>query len=248
MLRGSRSIDELFDGAPDIEVGNAETLELGHVNWLQLNYELLVGNAHRTDFFPPGLHPTEPTVVNMQVWEADDGPIGPFRLAQVRLSCRAGVRIRALQTNSVIDGSDQARRVLSAGWGYRPVAGNIDFKRFNNRWSAVVTVDGSQVMNGYMNLPQPLNAADLQHIANMNTGRVDGEAMLLQVEPAIATLGVLRGPPVLETFDAEFWNLGDARPGFPVIGAGADLSMTLPPIRFMQNPVQSAVHGTRKVA
>lgn len=248
MLRGNRGIDEVFDGAPDVDFENAEPLELGHASWLQLNYELLVGDGYRTDFFPPGLHPTDPVVVNLQVWDVDDGPVGPFRLAQVRLTCRAGVRIRALQTNSVIDGSDDARRVLSSGWAYRPVAGTIDFKRFNNRWSAEVAVDGIPVLKGHLNLPQPLNAADLQHIANMNAGMVDGEPLLLQVEPAITTLGVLRGAPVLENFDSEFWNLGDAKPGFPVIGAGADLTMTLPPIRFIQDPVKSAIHGTRKVA
>ena len=248
MLRGNRSIDEVFDGAPDVDAEKTGTLDLGHVSWLQLNYELLVGDACRTDFFPPGLHPTEPVVVNLQVWDVDDSPAGPFQLAQVRLTCRAGVRIRALQTNSVIDGSDGARRMLSSGWAYRPVAGAIDFKRFNNRWSAEVAVDGRQVLKGHMNLPQPLNAADLQHIANMNPGMIDGEPLLLQVEPTVTTLGVLRGAPVLENFDSEFWNLGDAKPGFPVIGAGADVTMALPPIRFMQDPVKSAIHGTRRVA
>ena len=248
MLRGSRSIDDAFDGAPEVRIGTAAPLDLGHVSWLQLNYELLVGDAYRTDFFPPGLHPTEPVVVNLQFWDVDDCPIGPFRLAQVRLTCRAGVRIRALQTNSVIDGSDEARRVLSSGWAYRPVAGDIEFKRFNNRWSAAVAVDGAPVLEGRMDLPQPLSAADLQHIANMNTGVVDGEPLLLQVEPVITTLGVLRGVPVLEAFDSAFWKLGDGEPKFPVIAAGADLTMALPPTRFMQDPAQSAIQGTRRVA
>ena len=78
MLRGNRSIDEVFDGAPDVDAEKTGTLDLGHVSWLQLNYELLVGDACRTDFFPPGLHPTEPVVVNLQVWDVDDSPAGPI--------------------------------------------------------------------------------------------------------------------------------------------------------------------------
>ena len=248
MLSGNRSVEEVFDGAPHIDVETAEPLDLGHVSWLQLNYELAVGRAYRTDFFPPGLHPTEPVVVNLQIWDVQSCRVGPFRLAQVRLTCRAGVRIRALQTNSVIDGSEEARTALSAGWGYRPVAGTVDFKRFNNRWSAAVAVDGRPVLKGHMNLPQPLNAADLQHVANVNSGWVDGEPRLLQVEPAITTLGVVRGAPVLERFDSHFWGIAGAQPRFPVIGAGADLTMALPSIRFVQDPLRSAIHGTRRVA
>ena len=247
MLIGTRNVKEVFDGAPEVDVESAESLDLGHVSWLQLNYELLVGKAYRTDFFPPGLHPTEPVVVNLQFWDVDESAIGPFRMAQVRLTCRAGMRIRALQTKSVIDGSDEARRVLSSRWGYRPIGGVIEFKRRNHRWLASVNVDGKEILAGHMNAPQSLSAADLQHIANMNTGIVDGEPFLLQVEPVITTLGVVRGRPVLESFDSQFWALQGAELGFPVIGAGADLRMSLPPVRFLQDPSQSAMKGTRRV-
>ena len=108
MLNGKRSIGDVFDGAPEVDIAVADPMDLGHLSRLQLNYELLVGDAHRMDFFPPGLHPTEPVVVNLQAWDVDDSQVGPFRLAQVRLTCRAGMRIRALQTNGVIDGSEEA--------------------------------------------------------------------------------------------------------------------------------------------
>ena len=53
--------------------------------------------------------------------------------------------------------------------GIAPWLATVDFKRFNNRWSAVPwPLTEGPVLKGHMNLPQPLNAADLQHVANVN--------------------------------------------------------------------------------
>lgn len=222
----------------------AKPLDLGKARWLQLTYET-IGNC--SDLFPRGLHPTTPVLATIQFWDVGEGDLGPFKMAQVRLTCRAGIRIRALMTNSVID-SAKAAAVLSHGWGYLPNIGDIELSWRTDQIRGTVEIGGDCVMRGGMKMPMPIGGDDLQHITSVNPAFVDSELRLLQVEPRFQNLGVQRAAPSLERFDGEFWQLSDHTPTYPVIAACADVALSLPPVRFMQDPAQLAHKGTTAVA
>jgi hypothetical protein len=218
----------------------AKPLELGAVRWMQMTYEPTGNCVH---LFPFGLHPTTPVLATMQFWDVAGGDLGPFKLAQVRLTCRAGIRIRALLTNAVVDNPDVAN-VLAQGWGYPPNVGEIDLSWRTDRITADVKVDGTNVLSGKMEMPLPISVDDLQHITNVNPALVGNELRFLQAEPQIANLGVQRAAPHLSNFDNDFWNLTDHAPTYPVIAACADVEISLPPVRFIQDPAQLAHKGT----
>lgn len=242
MLVGSANLERWAD-APHATPERAKSLNLGAMRWLQTTYE---PTGRCVDLFPKGLHPTTPVLVTIQVWDVPGGDLGAFKLAQVRLSCRAGIRIRALMTNTVIDSADAAK-VLSEGWGYAPNLGEIGVSWRTDRVEATVHVDGNDVLATSVAMPLPIAAEDLQHITNINPAFVGNDLHMLQAEPQMMTLGVQRGSPELGHFDAAFWNIPNNAPTFPVIGATADVETMLPPVRFMQDPEILAHKGTKSV-
>lgn len=244
MLYGTADIGELLGHAPLVTLQTAEPLFLGKVDWFQATFEL---SGDRTALFPSGLHPTTPVLVTMQVWQGHgDGDVGKFAMAQVRLSCRAGMRIRAFLLNSVIEG-DAARTALSTYWGYAPVEGAVSLEKRADLTRARVDAGGNVVLDVKLVKPEPLAPADLQHIVSMNVGQTDAGPTLIQVEPTITTFTVQRGVAELVTFDPAFWKMGDCRLGAPVIAAFADAEITMEPARYTQIPEIEAGKGTVKI-
>jgi hypothetical protein len=243
MLCGNGSIATLSARAPRMQPDPAFSVALGKLQWFQLTYEL---PGPREELFPPGLHPTTPVVVTCQVWRASGGDLGDFGLAQVRLSCRAGVRIRAFLLHSVIDG-ERARDVLGTRFGFHAAAGRVSLHRRADRIDGNVEVDGQSVLRGSLLDPQVLDPSTLQHIGNMHLVETVQGPRLLQVETDFTTLGLQRGALRLDAFDAAFWGLPGRTLRHAVSGAFADLDAALPAIRFVQDPLLIATVGTRKL-
>jgi hypothetical protein len=243
MLFGHANLDR-WSNAVGARPSAAKRLELGEAKWLQFTFE---ASNDPLGLFPAGLHPTIPVLLTMQIWDVTGGDLGPFRMAQVRASCRAGIRIRALHLNSVIT-SAEAGRILSEGWGYRCTPGEIATNWRADRIEAEVKAEGGTVLQAVMRMPLPVAADDLQHVTNANIAKVDGALRVLQVEPDIRTLGVQRGTPELKQFDAHFWNVPDNAPRLPVIAAAADIELSLDAVRFTQDPAQVAQKGTQELA
>jgi hypothetical protein len=239
MLVGS-SDNSRWSGVGTASPGTSRPLDLGHARWMQLTYEPTGNCVH---LFPVGLHPTTPVLVTMQFWDVKEGDLGPFRMAQVRLTCRAGIRIRALTTNAAVNNAEVAT-VLAEGWGYPENVADIDLSWRTDQVSASVEVDGKNVLSGKMEMPMPIGVDDLQHITSINPALVGNDLRMLQVEPQIANLGVQRAAPHLTNFDSDFWNLGDHAPTYPVIAACADIQLALAPVRFIQDPSLLAHKGT----
>ena len=239
MLVGT-SDNSRWTNAPAASPDKTALLNLGNAKWMQLTFEPTGNCVH---LFPVGLHPTTPVLTTMQFWDVMEGDLGPFRMAQVRLTCRAGIRIRALTTNAVFNNADVAK-VLADGWGYPGNVGNIDLSWRTDQIAAGVEVGGKTVLSGKMETPMPIGVDDLQHITNINPALVGNDLRMLQVEPQIANLGVQRAAPHLTSFDSDFWNLGDHAPTYPVIAACADIQLSLAPVRFIQDPSLLAHKGT----
>ncbi|HEY3653720.1 MAG TPA: hypothetical protein VGL34_01930 [Steroidobacteraceae bacterium] len=243
MLCGSAPIAALSERAVSVEFDPSFSVDLGHAQWLQFTYEL---PGTREELFPPGLHPTTPVVVTLQLWRVAGGELGDFGLAQLRLSCRAGMRIRAFLVQSVIDG-EHAARVLSRHYGYIPTPGTVVIHRRSDRIEGLVDVGGQNVLHAALLKPEVLEVSGLQHIGNMNLAILRGVPQLLQIELSITTLGLQRGAQQLIAFDGEFWRLPGRTLRHSVIGACADVKLALPPVRYVQDPALSAMAGTKKL-
>lgn len=243
MLCGSAPIAALSERAVSVDFDPSFSIDLGQAQWLQFSYEL---PGPREDLFPPGLHPTTPVVVTLQLWRVTGGELGCFGLAQLRLSCRAGMRIRAFLVQSVIDGEDAAR-VLSQRYAYVPTPGAVLIHRRADRIEGLVNVGGQNVLHAALLKPEVLEVSGLQHIGNMNLAMSRGVPQLLQIEPTITTLGLQRGAQQLITFDNGFWRLPGRTLRHSVIGASADIKLALPPVRYVQDPALPAMVGTKKL-
>jgi hypothetical protein len=243
MLCGSAPIGALSERAVAAEFDPSFSLDLGQAQWLQFSYEL---PGTREDLFPAGLHPTTPVVVTLQLWRVTGGELGDFGLAQLRLSCRAGMRIRAFLVQSVIDG-EKAARVLSQRYAYIPTPGSVLIHRRADRIEGLVNAAGQRVLHAALLKPEVLEVSGLQHIGNMNLALSKGVPQLLQIEPTIATLGLQRGAQQLISFDGGFWRLPGRALKHSVIGASADVRLALPPVRYVQDPTLLAMAGTKKL-
>ena len=243
MLCGSAPIASLSERAVSVDFDPSLSVDLGSAQWLQFSYEL---PGSREELFPPGLHPTTPVVVTLQLWRVTGAELGCFGLAQLRLSCRAGMRIRAFLVQSVIDG-ENAARVLSERYGYIPTPGRVVIHRRADRIDGQVCVGGQSVLHAALLKPEVLEASGLQHIGNMNLGMWKGMPQLLQIEPTITTLGLQRGAQQLSTFDSAFWRLPGRTLRHSVIGASADIKLALPAVRYVQDPALPALVGTKKL-
>jgi len=119
MLLGTADLETLALRAPRIDSFPTASRTLPGVELLQATFELAGPGVE--SLFPPGLHPTLPVLAVFAFWRADAGPLGAFTLAQLRLSCRSGVRPRQLLVASFVAG-EPAREALNAdfGFGARP--------------------------------------------------------------------------------------------------------------------------------
>src|ERR1019366_2494002 len=117
---------------------------------------------------------------------------------------------------------------LSQRFGYRPTPGEVTVRRRADRIEGRVVSGGRTVFDAGMLAPQSLTPDALQHIGNMNLAHVGEDLRLLQVEPEITTLGVLRGEQRLNAFDADFWGLHGRKLRYPITAAAAHTKISLP--------------------
>ncbi len=234
MLVGSAGPDTWAAHAPEVSGPPSEPLDLGRVTWLQAGFEQSGGGG--PELFPPGLHPTGPVLVTVQAWRWATGAV-----AMVRASCRAGVRLRALVTRSVVAGDGDRL----ASWGLDGGRAGIDLGVGYDRSRLTVDADGP-VLDVTVQQPAPLRPDDQQHVAAMVPVSTSGGLRLWQVEPDITNVLVERGRPRLDRFEAGFWGESLA-PRWPVAGVRAEVDLTLPPVRFAQRPEELAFTGTERL-
>jgi hypothetical protein len=244
MLFGSADLDALAAGAPRMPSLDAEPTTLAGAEVLQAAFEL--PGALRECLLPAALHPTDPPLAWISFWRCAGGPFGPFALAQVRVSCRSGLRPRGFLVGAVVDSVD-AGAALAARWGFRCCAGTVVLARQYDAVDARVEVDGRIVLAVSLRNPDPLGAHDVQYTASMHLADTPRGLRLVQVDPDVRIERAERGRPSLGTFDGAAW--GDARiaPAHPVSGTITVADVTLPRLRYLCRPDVWAFDGTEAV-
>jgi hypothetical protein len=245
MLFGTADLDTLAARAPVIDAFAVEAVVLEQACVLQVVCE--IDAAVREAVLPPGLHPTNPPLVTILVYQCPTSPFGPFAMAQLRVECRSGVRARAFQVGGVID-VPAAGAALAGRYGYMLAPGTVGLRRqYDAVDLRVTTADGRLALAVAARDPDPLAPTDVQYIANMNLARTPRGLRLVQVEPSYQIQRAERGRPYIEAFDGAAWGDARIRPTCPVSASITVADVTLPPVRFVCRPDVLAFEGTESV-
>lgn len=217
-----------------------DQLDLGETELVLVSYEL--AGVRGEDLLPAGLHPTMPTLLTIAAWRAEG-----IDLVQLRLSCRAGFRARAM----LVGGAAQGRLAdqLTGGWAYPANRANVRLERNYDRVRVLVS-DGDQlILDAGLDDPRPISTHDIQQVVGLNPGAIDGRGeRLIQVEPHLEATRAERGRPVLATFDGAWFGDARLRPAHPVAATIEVGPMVLPPPRFALRTDVPAWEGTEMLA
>jgi len=218
-----------------------EPLDFGETEVVLISYEL--AGVRGGDLLPIGLHETIPTLLTITAWRAVD-----IEMVQLRLSCRAGVRARAMLVGGAAQGS--LAKALAEGWAYPPpTSATVRVERRYDRVAVAVVDAGVTVLDVSVEDPRPIAAGDVQHVVGLNRGFVEGRGdRLVQVEPHFEPLRAERGRPHVGAFDGAWFGDPRVTPAHPVAATISVGHLTLPPPRFAQRPDLPAWEGTETLA
>ena len=174
---------------------------------LQLLIE--VPRSSTDGLLPKAMHPALPSYVILAVTRYSESPVGPFKLAMLRLGSRAGAHPRGFLLGAVAS-TDAAAMELRARWGLPIEAGEVKFLRRHDRVMGTVKKDGKTILDCALVDPQPVSGTDVQYINWVTAANapLDGQTqpMLIQVDPKYTFYKAERGKPQVATFDAAAWN------------------------------------------
>lgn len=245
MLAGTADLESLARRAPQLVGFDAPALTLPGIELLQVTWEL--GGGAPESFFPPALHPTLPVLAVLALWRADSGPLGRFALAQLRLTCRSGVRPRQYLVASFADG-EPARAALNDGFAFGARPARIRLERFYDRVEGGVDVDGANALDLTGMAPLPLASGDLQFFSSMHAAETPKGLRLVQIDTEIQVTRAERAHPRLTHFAAAAFGLPGAKLAYPVAAFVALCDVTLPRLRFACRPDVPAFAGTERIS
>lgn len=244
MLVGTADPSAFEQDAPVLAGFETPALELSDCVFVQALAEIEA--APMTAMLPPALHPTLPPVVGWSAYEAAESEWGAFRLAQLRIECRSGLRPRALLVASVVD-SETARRGLAERWGFRAMTGAVEIERAYDATRLRVEREGMRWLELVIRAPQRLGEGDIQFVSSLHPARTPRGLRLVQVDIEHAVRRAERGRVELECFDAPAWGEPSIRPTLMLPGVVGRADVTLRPIRFVCRPDVLAFEGTEAV-
>jgi hypothetical protein len=237
MLNGTASLETLAGRAPTMPALDPDPVTFEEVEVLQAGFEMAYASREAT--LPAGLHPTTPPLMIVLAWRVGDSPWGPFTMAQVRISCRSGVRPRGFIAGCVVDTAEGAE-ALASRWGFPARVGPVRLDRFYD--AAVLDVGPALKLTGLD--PDPLGAGDVQYSVTTTLAHTERGLRLVQVEPEYELRRVERVRPRVDHFDPAAWSPAPLAPRHPLaatIGVG---TLSIPRLRFVSRPDVMAFEGT----
>jgi hypothetical protein len=205
----------------------------------QASFEL--AGVRGAEILPAGLAPTIPTLLTFLVVGVTGGPLGPFAYAQVRLSCRSGVRARALAVAGAADGEVAAD--LGRRWGIGGDPGPVVLDRRYDRVAALVPAWGLHVE---LTDPVPIGPGDVQYVVGLHPVDTEVGPRLAQVELDVHPVRAERGRARLVGYAGLHVPGRPERvqPAQPVAATLVLGSLTLPRVRFLLRPDVGPQEGT----
>lgn len=244
MLSGTASLEALASSAPVMPSVDIEPVVLEDAEVLQATFEMAY--TSREVLLPPGLHPTTPPLMVTLAWKVPDSPWGPFSMAQVRASCRSGVRPRGFVVGCVVDTPEAAGGVAER-WGFPARVGAVEIARYYDAVDLTVSVDEGPALRLRGLDPDPLGPHDVQYTVTTTLAHTPRGLRLVQVEPEYELRRVERVRPRLDHFDGGRWGHDALTPRHPVTASIAVGTITVPPLRYLSKPDVTAFQGTEAV-
>lgn len=258
-LSGTLDIAPLVASLPRVTRYATEPWSSEGVGMLHLTFEINTSgdDARVLELLPKALHPTIPPIVFFSIATYPESPFGPFTLAQVRAGCRASALPRGFLLRAYSD-SAAACDALAGSWGFDCHPGDVRVRRFHDRIEASVTRDGTEILRASLLDPEPISGSDVQYVATMNlalsppsegsVGGADGvKPVLVQVDPAYTFHRAERGRPQIATFDRAAWRADGIDPSWPVAATFTQCESGMPAVRYVIDPAQPAIVGTRRL-
>jgi hypothetical protein len=239
MLAGTADPGEFAAGRlTDLDT---DEVVLEGVEVLKVLYEARTAGRQRT--LPPALHPCNPPIAVFHVWQCPTSPWGSFRMAECRIGARAGTRPRALVTGCVVSDPTVAE-ALEGRWGFPARVGGVELDRRYDRVEAAVQVDGRPCFSFRGDDPDLLGAADIQWTVGLTPALTDRGLRLVQVECTHEPRRAERLRPVHLHHDPTAWGHPELVPSHPVAASIMVGRVTLPRLRYLVRPDESAFTGT----
>lgn len=246
-LNGTLDTAPAVAAAPHVRSLSTSAWELPDATFIQVNWEVL--HEPSLALTPPSLHPSIPPYVAVFAVRANESPVGPFTMVQMRLVVRAGIRPRGYCLGAVCN-NDAATEALREGWGYPVQTGDVRLAVRHDRVYCTAALDGREVLEVAVADPEPIAGADLLAFDNLHLIRLgdEGKGAVVQVNPEYAIHGGDRGRPVLRLPDPQALGMnGGIQTTMAMTAFTFRADATLPAVRFVMDPVVPAIQSTRKV-
>ena len=233
---GTDRVPTLADpAATDVTLPDAEILTLSFEH----------NHAAHTEYLPAALHPTVPPTLHWSFLVVDDGEIGPFTLAQLRLGCRAGYRARSFLVASFVD-NEVAGQQLRARWWFHAVPAEVSVRRFYDRVEARVGApDGTSIVEGALVDPMPVAPSAATFTAALHLVRMpDDTVRIVQVDPEMQFRQADYGRPEMPTFDAAACGAPGLELRLPMAALVVRADVVLPALKYsfaVDEPPQRSV-------
>lgn len=232
---------------PDLDT---EPWELPGANLLYLAFE--VGGDIIDLLLPKALHPAVPRYVSFMMLQFPETPVGPFRLAQLRLMCRAGVHPRGYVIQTYTN-QDTATAELRRRWGFpAQTADDISLRVHHDRIFVTVARQDHTLLDCGLSHYEVVGGTDINYISSVHLAQVSGGLespglRLIQVDPRYTIHQAERGHPELSLLDEAAWQVPGLRIMNAMVGTFTTVDTDLPRIRFIMEPEVPVVHGTTRV-
>jgi hypothetical protein len=244
MLIGTGEPEALSEGAPNMVSLDAEGTTFRDVVFVQSLFE--IRSEGMCEMLPPALHPTLPPVAGFSLFEVSDSEWGPFRLVQLRIECRSGLRPRGLLVSAVTD-NEAAGKALGDQYGFRVRRGEVELARAYDETRIRVGIAGRDSLCASFRGPTRIGEGDMQFVSSLHPANTPRGFRLVQLDARYAVHRAERAPLDLETFDAAAWGEPRIVPSLclpAVIGRG---DVTFDPLRFVCRSDVMAFEGTEPV-
>ena len=174
--RAIASIPDLLAISPGEGEGE-DGWQLSDARVVSLTFEL--SKHQMEDLLPEGLIRPIPPYAKVIIVDAPDSPAGPYREAGLFLGTRAGVQIRNVLLDAIVQGDDQLASARRCFGGSRR-AGTIDLDVSDDGISAVIAGEEGELCRIRMGALRRCDATMLKFDALLVAGEEAGEAALLR--------------------------------------------------------------------
>jgi hypothetical protein len=245
MLVGSADPQRFEKEAPVLERFDGPGVEWPDCVFVQALSEIAA--EPMSAMLPPALHPSLPPVVGFRAYSVPDSEWGPFRLAELRIECRSGLRPRGLLVGAVVD-SAAAARGLGERFAFRCTVGEVRIDRAYDETRLRVARGSTTWLELRLRVPQRLGESDTQFVSSLHPARTPRGFRLVQVDVEHAVRRAERGQLELEAFDAAAWGEPLIRPTRLLPGVVGRADVSIRPLRFVCRADVLAFEGTESVA